>query len=331
LRVSATNLDNPMKALITQDLVQAWHFEREAEFRYLQKRNWTTTDSYRVVLSDNCGRIESKVKELCNKPTAFYWLQSAQDGNPIPEKSHTPGIIFAAIYEEWRRCYDNPNIEFGHFLANPVRITKTGPSTLQDIVNAHASLCTQAHDLSLALEHYSIHPLYPAIIMVCDRLDKVGPQSDGYVSLREVAQKQSVLIVLTGFNSGLPISLQSLAAFALPIERTDVIGLEVVRVPLEIAVKFIVRLEIQSQDGKAKGCHIIDKSLCGQDYPKGYDRSVRYSLDGWVHAVQTAAEEYGYDSMQVTQESVLRVQARLSGQRADCEFEHEPFGRLWKS
>ncbi|KAF2185722.1 hypothetical protein K469DRAFT_575322 [Zopfia rhizophila CBS 207.26] len=332
VRISATDLDDLTKDLITEDLNQTWHFQREAEFRDKQKLIWTTTDSHRVVLSDDRGRVDSKVKELCNKPTAFYWLQSAQKGAPdAPEKTHTPGIVFAAIYEEWRRCYDNPNIEFGHFLANPVRVTPTGPSTLQEVVNTHASLCSQANDLSLALEHYSIHPLYPAIVMVCDRLDgEIELQSDGYISLRKVAQKQSVLVVLTGSNGGLPISLENLAAFALPIERTDVIGLDVVRVPLEIAVKFFIRLEIQFQDREAKDCHIIDESLCRHRCPKGYDRNVCYSPDEWVHAMQTAAEKYGYGSMRDTQESVLRVRARLSGRRADFEFEHEPFGHRWK-
>lgn len=144
--------------------------------------------------------------------------------------------------------------------------------------------------------------------MVCDRVDgRTEPESDGYVSLHTVAQKQSVLIILTGANSGPPIALESLAAFALPIERSDVTGLDVVRVPLEVAVKFFIEMKAQYQEGK--NCHPVDESLCSHRCPIGYDRKVCYSPDEWVHAMQTAAEEHGYGSMQDTQDSVSRVRA----------------------
>jgi hypothetical protein len=104
----------------------------------MQKFIWTTNDCYRIVLRNVEGMVGDIAKEMCNKPTTFYWLQSAQKGAPdAAEKSNMAGIVFAAIYEEWHRSSVGPNIEFGHFFAAPVRITATGPSSLPQILRAH--------------------------------------------------------------------------------------------------------------------------------------------------------------------------------------------------
>jgi len=316
-----------------EDLTRAWHFQREAVFRRNQKTHWIN-DSYRLVLRRQDAPIGNQVDRICNRATAFYWLPATQTGAPDAEKTFTPGIIFAALFEEWSRCCVHLNIEFGHFLATPVRVAATGPSTLPDIVKAHMSIYAQAQQLS-GLEHYSVHPLFPAIILVCDQFDgKVSAQPDGYVSLRDVAKKQSVLVVLTGSRAGsgadgtthgLEISLDSLAPFALPLEWAAC-GVDVVRVPLSEAVRFVTELEERVQDQQVPS---LDRSLCGHDYPLGYNPNVRYSPDLWAHAVQAAGEENGYESMDA-RESVLRVRARLEGQKADCEFEHEPFSIRWK-
>ncbi|KAF2788659.1 hypothetical protein K505DRAFT_353062 [Melanomma pulvis-pyrius CBS 109.77] len=227
-----------------------------------------------------------------------------------PEPTQIPGIIFTSLYEEWRRCDSDGNIEFGHFLANPVRITKSGPDTLQGIVKAHASLCAQATALTLDLEQYSMHPLYPAIVIVCDRNNLKGDidcYSGRFVSLRKVAKKQTVLVVLTGVNAGLPISL-----------RMDMFGLDAVRVPLDIAHL------------GGPNPHVIDQRMCPSATPKGYDHSVCYNPDTWVRAMQAAAEEHGYDSMWDTRESLRRVRAHQAGQVTLYEFEHDLFANRWR-
>jgi len=104
------------ESLILADLKQSWHFQREAQFRWMQKVIWTSIDRYRVVLRDVKGTVGDIAKDLCNKPTTFYWLQSAQTGAPhASEKTCMSGGVFAAIYEEWRRSCVKLNIEFGHF------------------------------------------------------------------------------------------------------------------------------------------------------------------------------------------------------------------------
>lgn len=198
------------ESLILEDLKRSWHFQREAHFRWMQKVIWTMTDHYRVVLRDVQGMVGDIAKELCNKPTTFYWLQSAQTG---AEKCCMPGCIFAAIFEAWHRSSIHPNIEFGHFFAAPVRITATGPSSLPQILKAHSSLCAQAQHMSSDMDNYSVHPLLPAVILVCDRFASVEREQDGYLSLREVARTQTVLVILTGTNvtsTGIHVTLDSL-------------------------------------------------------------------------------------------------------------------------
>lgn len=57
------------------------------------------------------GIVGEIAMELCNKPTAFYWLQSAQtSASHAQEKSFMYGSILAAIYEEWYRSSIHPDI-----------------------------------------------------------------------------------------------------------------------------------------------------------------------------------------------------------------------------
>jgi hypothetical protein len=264
------------ESLILEDLKLSWHFQREAHFRWMQKVIWTTNDCYRVVLRDFEGMVGDIAKEMCNKPTTFYWLQSAQTGAPhAPKKSCMPGGVFAAIYEKWHRSSVNPNIEFGHFFAAPVRITATGPSSLPQILKAHSSLCAQAQHISLDMDNYSVHPLLSAVILVCDRCDARAERgSDGFVSLREVARTQTVLVILTGTDrtsTGIHVTLDRLKPFALPIERADATGLDILRVPLDIAVNFVTELEGRIDERKETGGRTLDTSLCRHQIPLGYN------------------------------------------------------------
>lgn len=258
------------------------------EFRKNTKTRWATTDYFRILLEDAVAKIEPRnSKYICNKPTAFYWLQSAQQTDASGQRTRTPGIIFAAVYEEWLRCHNtDPNIEYGHFFANPVRITSTDPSTVRGVIDAHLSLCTQASRLinqakgqadnfieqrPSALQHYSLLPLYHAIVVIIDRYrpdrDREN-ESDGFISLRKVAQRQTVLIARTGAEEGLsaPISLESLKPQSLPFDRSDVItqDVDVTRVPLAVAVQFIVSLEVREERAipKSKDELPLDISLC---------------------------------------------------------------------
>ena len=165
------------------------------------------------------------------------------------------------------------------FFAAPVRVAGTGPDSLPQILEAHSSLCAQAERVSLDMENYSVHPLLPAVILVCDRRDSTARcGSDGFVSLREVARTKTVLVVLTGENrssTDIHISLDPLEPFALPIDRDDAAGLDVLRVPLDIAVRFVIELEARVDERKEPSSANLDKSLCLHQTPVGYSSDIR--------------------------------------------------------
>ena len=178
-----------------------------------------------------------------------------------------PNVIAAAIFREWSLCHNSqPNIEFGHYFANPVRIASNGPSTVPGVIKAHSSLCTQACDVltetkqgkgnihlpvKTELQRYNLHPLYQAIVLIIDRLEIEHlrkRQADGFIGLQYIAQHQNVLIARTGVEAGLsaPISFESLQIESLPLERPDVDGepnINVIRTSLATAVRFIIGLE----------------------------------------------------------------------------------------
>lgn len=348
-----------LKLLVRADLKKAWHFMRDAEFREQTRERWATIDHLRIFLEDTVGKVElRKSKYLCNKLTAFYWLQSAQQKDATGERTLTPKIILAAIFGEWLRCHNTePNIEYGHFFANPVRITSTGPSTVRGVIDAHFSLCAQASSLinqtngradqifehlPPGLQPYSLLPLYHAIVVIIDRLDRHGPvqtwerDPDGFISLRKLAQHQTVLIARTGADEGLsaPISLESLKSQSLPLDRSDVItqDVDVLRVSLAVAVQFIVSLALREELAipKSKDELPLDTSLSPYP-PKGFEgnRQVCHSPEAWVDAVMVAAEKHGYDDIIETWDSIRRVQAGLMGEGFN-ELVPVPFGHRWR-
>jgi hypothetical protein len=175
------------------------------------------------------------------------------------------------------------------------------------------------------------------IIDRLDRLDKdCETESDGFISLRKLAQRQTVLIARTGAEEALsaPISLESLKSQSLPFERSDVItqDVDVIRVSLAVAVQFIVSLEVREELAipKSKDELPLDTSLCPYPPPKGFEENgqVCNSPEAWADALIVAAEKHGYDNIPETWESIRRVQAGLIGE-GFCEFKPLPFGNRW--
>lgn len=222
---TAEPLSCALKAEIRADLIETWYFDREAAFRQEIKSAWLAPiDTERIVLKDKRGEIcHRHLRRVCNQPTACYWLQSAQKIIINGIKDDLDQETFGALYQEWRACYpeNRPYIEYGHFLANPVRISSTGPTTVFEVLEAHRSLCAQASALLAQAnerpdndcagydpyEHYALTPLYPAIVLIMDRLNdsakKLSTASDGYLRLEKFAQLQTILLVRTGHDEQL--------------------------------------------------------------------------------------------------------------------------------
>ena len=213
-------------------------YRRDGIFRMGTKFSWT---GERMALILNTpeptkGLDPKQPKSIFNKPTLLYWATSAQRGNTCPS------LPFACIHKEWFRYHNNePDIEFGHFFANPVRITCTGPSTIEGIIEAHRSVCDLASTLLYQISRgkarellmgrwpdtkkYKLHPLCRAVVVV---LDKLGAEpevaSDGFVSVDKASLKQSILMITTGDDTDLSalISLESINAQVLNLARSDI-------------------------------------------------------------------------------------------------------------
>ncbi len=333
-----------LKVFIKADLIEAWHFDRLQEFRRNTRLAWLAPDSCRITLDDALGNLErAEAKFLCNQLTSVYWLQSAQSVDATKERNSVSLLIFEALSSEWLRCYKgNPNIEYGHFFANPVRITPTGPATVSGILRAHRSLCTQASSISLP-QYHTLLPLYRAIVVIIDRQDWITKancstmKSDRLVSVRKLTERQTVLIARTGVEEGLsaPISFQSLKWKSLSLDRIDVNQkyVDVVRVPLTIAVQFIVGLQEREKRANPKMTDKppLQRGLCPRNlFPKGFDgnQEMHYSAEAWANAHIAAAEKYGFDNDFETFRSIRRVQAGLLGENY-VELEPWPWGGKW--
>ncbi|KAI4202022.1 MAG: hypothetical protein LQ346_002044 [Caloplaca aetnensis] len=349
-----------LKADIRADLIEAWHFHRESVFRSELKPSWLfPTDVERIVLNDKRGIIRLEdLRRVCNKPTACYWLQSAQ-GVLNGIRNDPDQVTFGAMYEEWRACYpeNRPNIDYGHFLANPVRITSAGPTTVSEVLEAHRSLCaqtstllTQAHAKAnerpenipawyAQYNHYSLTPLYPAIILIMDRVNdsakELSTAADGFLRLQRFAQLQTILLVRTGDDEQLSasISFDSLKDQSLPLDRSDATGQEdnIIRVTLATAVKFITNLEEREASAQPDTHYrkLIDPSLCPWA-PEGFegDNQVCYDPETWADANLAMTERDGCDNNFMTWQSIRRILARREGEDF-YQFEHTPFRNRW--
>lgn len=264
--VSATNRDRfvntPPDSKLRAELKRKYNRRREENFGAEIKQYWKS-DSQMSKVVDLMPVIhhDRSLEPLCNKPTMLYWESSALD----PDTGRCPEIVFACIYKCWFRCHDNnPDIGFGKFFAHPFQITPTGPQTIPGILKRHAHLCEQAASRLKYIksgnaescptqwsrwQHFHLLPLCRAIIVL---LDEVPPspvrKTDGTVSLDDEVQRQTAVLVLTGYNQDLSgaVNFDTIRSESLPLARHDVSANDsanVIRVSLKTAVQFIAGLQ----------------------------------------------------------------------------------------
>jgi hypothetical protein len=198
---------------------------------------------------------------FCNKATTLYWSYSVMLKYPNPTFPSDP---ICGIYTEWMRYYSNfPNIDFGHFFSSCCAITETGPTRIAGITQAHKSMCDQVALLLSKLDrphescsrrncrfycNYKLIPLCRAIIAIPDE----KASWDGRQSIEEIdlwSPTQSLLLVRTSDESNLstPISFSDVEKHSLPLSQNDLEakaeGIDVIRVTLPVAVRFIAELE----------------------------------------------------------------------------------------
>lgn len=192
----------------------------------------------------------------------------------------------------------------------------------------------------LKVPQYSLLPLYRAVIVMLDEFDASKlpglKELDGFINLHKGAQTHTVLIARTGAEEGLsaPISFESLRSHSFPLQRSDFVRpyVDVIRVSIAVAVKFIASLEQREQLAFSKPVkkHFLDDTL-HPPAPEGFEENYQIccSPDAWADANIAAAEMHGYDNINETQASIRRVQADLVGEKF-YELEHYPVENSWK-
>ncbi|KAK2803297.1 hypothetical protein FQN51_003715 [Onygenales sp. PD_10] len=342
--VTEEPISKEMRELVRADLREAWHYHRDINFRQNVKHNWY----YEHLTAEMGDPVDVKPCQLplhCNKPTASYWLQTAQlKKGGSGKRSLIEMSAVAGIYNEWAlTCQGGwPDIDHGHFIANPIRITETGPKTVKGVLDAHKALCTQASSLlqstvpSRELEYRSIQPLYHAIVIIQDRDDRTHEMlGERPWSLHKYSQLRTVLVARTGMEEGLsaPISLEGLRSQSLPLGPSDIFGdgVDVVRVSLAAAVRFVVSLEEREKLATSKKMDDIpvDMSL-GPPAPEGFPDHVAHSPESWADALIANADKQGYDNVRETWMSIRRIQSAAIGEDFGELKDDYVFGHRWK-
>ena len=169
-------LSPDLRELTRADLRDHWHYERLEISRREVKTNWSTDDTYRLILKDETGMVTLKQLQLfCNKATAVYYMRTAQGDGRDKVNVLTPHMIYAMIAREWLHYHNfRPNIEFQHYIAHLVRIVPGGLTDIFGIIQAHRSLSRQSSELlstvrerrldtwsftSSLFDNFDIHPL----------------------------------------------------------------------------------------------------------------------------------------------------------------------------
>ena len=349
---SDEHLTSEMREQIIMELRREWYNYGEVVFGYAMKRRWTSGWNETIIDSSTMSRdaIDSmQLRKFCNKPTALYWAHSAQINDICPR------LVFGCIHREWFRCHDNqPRMDFELFFANPVRITSTGPTTISDILEAHKYFYNQTSSLLEKTRrdeidephssfwpdprNFKLLPVCRALIMILDELSpSTGPDPDGFISLDNELQRQSVLMVRTGEESHLsePISFENVKEEALPLARPDIKSYEntdAVRVVLAIAVRFVVDLQRREELAIPESAlsSTIDQSLCPLTQHTEEFSARTTNVDEWIDRIMKMADQKGIEDVRPARDAVARVKAVQRGESHLADLGAPHFDGRWR-
>lgn len=169
-------LSPELRAAVVEDLKEEFYFQRTLEYNRRLKFSWLCEEYHQIIKDTNVSLGLQHLYRLCNVLVAFYWMPSPEvDGLPLPLAP------FGCIYKEWFRYHNNhPSIVFSDFFAHLVRVYPTGPTTVQDVIAAHKSLCQEAVSLLGRIERgeltwcrdpqaYNLESTYHGIIIMMDQ------------------------------------------------------------------------------------------------------------------------------------------------------------------
>ena len=324
-------------AKIKEELRRSYDAYRRVEFAKETKYLWDSRGDKTFTLDSSAPRIPRswELSSFCNKPTYLYWAHAAQD------EGRRPLWVLGCIYKEWFR-HSRPDIEFGHFFANPISVTPTGPASIPGILVAHRSLCDQT---SLHLgqiergelkepygsawpntHHFKLRPLCRAIVVLLDELSLVesyeeDEEDGGMVYLDDKMERQSVVLVRTGDDARLsrPISFVSLRAHSLPLARDDLIGgdvgVDAIRVSLGLAVRFIKDLEQREERAYP---HVRPSTVDGSICPSAvFNGPPIRDADEYVEKIMEKPSERRLDKYSGTRAALKAIETASNGSNPD--------------
>lgn len=156
-------------------------------------------------------------------------------------------------------------------------------------------------------------PLSRAIIAILDQLPPgVDVYPDGRICLERKKHMFNCLLVLAGDNAGLSrrVTFDRLRTQALPLARSDYRpgddGVDVIRVSLAAAVRFIADLEREKEAASRETqSSAVELSLC----PKvgGWGPPIA-SADKWINEVMRQAADKGKENVSEIRHAMQRIE-----------------------
>lgn len=336
-------LTSTMREEVRTELRIYWHEIRKEEFCRSLKWAWTSDMDYMLSINSSRDAVKPRLlRKFYNKPTTLYWAHSAQRSDTFP----CPRFIWGCIFKEWFRYQDyKPRMDFEQFFANPIRITSTGPSTIFDILETHEYLHNQASLLldkikrderesprisaRPSVQNFKLFPICRAIVMVFDEFVSMEDQDypDGYVEIDEELQRQNVLMVRTGDESGLSeaINFESVREQALPLARPDLNahdGIEAIRVTLATAVRFVIDLQRREELAFPESGSIsaVEPALCAFPHHSKMLPATMTNADEWVDKLMEIADDEGVENVWEVQTAVSTIKAMHRGESRLIDF-----------
>lgn len=316
-----------MRELVREHLKADFEDARKSKYCWDLWLRWISGREISVIALNgfsvpNLGSGDN-LKYFCNKPTSLYCFLQENLHHTIGPK------IFGCLFRQWFACHGNkPRLDYGHFFSNQLSVKPTGSKSIAEIVQIHIGLCGQVMStlesderLIDSRRQYNLLPLCRAIIIVIDEiapspikeLDTNVGGPDWIYDLDQLAQLQTVFIVLTGVSDGFsaPIDFDDIEpGCKLRVDRSDVQSTsssDVVRVSIVTAVRFITNLLKREN-------HMLDTQEDPQPHDESLDpqiesdpRFISLSADSYADKMLDDADKWGVDSVPQAQEALGQV------------------------
>lgn len=322
---SALPTEEPLSPKLREKVIK--ELFKEADFNLLHSFHY---ELGHCVIHERVLKIETSdtvhtpwllLNQVCNKTVPFYWVTS-------PFLRCCGRITYCSFWEEWFEYHNSkPDIRYDEFVANLIYVISISPPALQEMLDMHKNLCSQAehaYDENKLMKKPTldrIKPTYRALMVVMDKNMFYEPEyedsyGDTINTSEDISNTQTVLLIRTRDDSHLtaPIDFDSLRTEGkcLPLNRNDVTlpNNNVIRVYLKDAIKFVCDIEQKKAmnfpqneaDFRRLNCLKIERKA-----------KMKRWTEEWVKKALQNADEQGFDCSS-TWQAVRRAKAAAMGE-----------------